>query len=93
MLMYQLLQKHLLIVATRANQSIIDCSLKAIAELDLLKKYNLAVPNSTIDINSVFSKNADNLSQSLVRETRLKFSQNMTNSAAGVFYNITQKKS
>lgn len=36
-LTYQLLQKHLLVVATRLNQLMIDNSLKAITELDLLK--------------------------------------------------------
>jgi len=33
----------------------------------------LAVPNSTFDLNSVFSRNADNLSSSLIKEMRLKF--------------------
>lgn len=61
-LMYQLLQKQLLIVATRANQQMIDQSMKAITELELLQKYSIAVPNSTFDINSVFSRNADSLS-------------------------------
>ena len=36
-LMYQLLQKHLLIVATRLNQLLIDSSLKALSEIELLK--------------------------------------------------------
>ena len=52
----------------------IDNSLKAITELDLLQKYNVAVPNSTFDINNVFSRTADILSSSLIKETRLKFS-------------------
>ena len=92
-LMYQLLQKHLLIIATRVNQLLIDNSLKAIAEIDLLQGFNVAVPNSTFDIASVFSRNADNLSSSLVKQMRLKFGQNMSNSVAKVFYSITQKKS
>jgi len=35
-LMYQMLQKHLLIVATRMNQLLIDNSMKAISEINLL---------------------------------------------------------
>jgi len=35
-LMYQLLQKHLLIVATRLNQLVMDGSMKAMSELTLL---------------------------------------------------------
>lgn len=35
-LMYQLLQKHLLVIATRLNQLLIDNSSKAISELNLL---------------------------------------------------------
>ena len=35
-LTYQLLQKHLLIVATRTNQLLLDNSLKALSEVDLL---------------------------------------------------------
>jgi len=46
----------------------IDSSLKAITELDLLQKHNVAVPNSTFDMNNVFSRNADNLSSSLVKD-------------------------
>ena len=69
-LMYQLLQKHLLIVATRLNQLIIDNSLKAISELNLLQSLSIATPNSTFDPNNVFSRNADNLSTSHVKEVR-----------------------
>lgn len=92
-LMYQLLQKHLLIVATRANQSMIDSSMKAITELELLQKLSISLPNSTFDIHSVFSRNADSLSSSMMREAKLKFGQNMSNSIANVFYSITMKKS
>ena len=61
-LTYQLLQKHLLVVATRTNQLMMDNSMKANSELNLLQAYSVATPNSTFDINSVISTNADNLS-------------------------------
>jgi hypothetical protein len=71
----------------------IDSSLKAITELDLIQKHNVAVPNSTFDVNKVFSRNADNLSSSLVKELRLKYGQNMSSAVANVFYSINKKKS
>lgn len=73
-LMYQLLQKHLLIVATRMNQLVLDSSLKAISEINLLQSLSVATPNSTFDVNNLFSRNADNLSTSMVKDARLKFS-------------------
>lgn len=79
-LIYQLLQKHLLIVATRLNQLIMDNSLKAISEINLLQSSSIATPNSTFDVNSVFSRNADNLSTSHVKEVRQKFAANLSKS-------------
>ena len=52
----------------------IDSSLKAITELDLLQKYSVSVPNSTFDISHVFSRTADILSSSMIKDIRLKFS-------------------
>ena len=91
-LTYQLMHKHLLIVATRLNQLLIDNSMKAISEVNLLQRLGVATPNSTFDIASAFSRNADNLSSNLVKDIRLKFSQNMSNAVANIFYNVTQKK-
>lgn len=70
----------------------IDSSLKAISELNLLQSKSIATPNSTFDINQVFSRNADNLSQSLMKGMKLRFGQNMSNSVASVFYSIVTKK-
>ena len=36
----------------------------------MLQSLSIATPNSTFDINSVFSRNADNLSTSHVKEVR-----------------------
>ena len=91
-LMYQLLQKHLLIVATRINQQLIDTSMKALSELNLLASHSVAAPNSTIDIDSVFSRNAGSLSSAMVRDARLKFGQNMSNACASVFYSVMDRK-
>ena len=58
----------MLIVATRQNQQLIDVSSKAISELNILQKHQLVCPNSTYDINAVFSRNADNISSTLIAE-------------------------
>ena len=87
-LMYQLLQKHLLVIATRLNQLLIDSSSKALSELNLLNEVGIATPNSTFDVNSVFSKNSDSLSNSLMGAVRTKFAQNMSAAVANVFYNV-----
>ena len=79
-------------MATRLNQLLIDSSCKAISELDILARLSITTPNSTFDVSNAFSRNADNLSSSLVREARLKYSQNMSNSVAAVFYDVAQQK-
>lgn len=69
-----------------------DNSLKAMSEISLLQQMSVATPNSTFDINSAFSRNADNLSNSLVKNLRLKYSQNLSASVAQVFYSINDRK-
>ena len=72
------MQKHLLIVATRMNQLLMDNCLKAMSEVELLKNSNISLPNSTIPVLEAFSKNADQLSVSNMKSIRLKFSQNLS---------------
>ena len=76
-LRYQLMQKHLLITATRVNQLMMDNCEKAMSELDLLVPNGgvpISVPNSTINIFDCFSKNADQLSIPNIKTVRSKFS-------------------
>ena len=70
----------------------IDNSHKGITELDIVQKCGVATPNSTVDIATVFSRSSDTLSSSLVKEARLKLSQNLSNMVASVFYNVSQQK-
>ena len=73
-LRYQLMQKHLLIVATRVNQLMMDNCQKAIAETELLKNSNISLPNATINVMDAFSKNADQISFQNIKTIRQKFS-------------------
>ena len=72
-LRYQLMQKHLLIVATRVNQLMMDNCQKAMAEVELLKNSNISLPNTTIPVLEAFSKNADQLSLQNMKSIRAKF--------------------
>ena len=67
----------MLIVATRTNQLLLDNSLKALSEVDLLQGLGIATPNSTFDVASVFARNSDNLSTSALRAVQTKFGNNM----------------
>jgi hypothetical protein len=50
-LSYQLLQKHLLIVATRSNCLLTDSYQRAMSELSLIEKSKIAIPNSIVQYN------------------------------------------
>lgn len=52
---YQILQKHLLIVATRANSIIIDPYAKAFSELNIVQNAKIIIPNSIIDNQKLFA--------------------------------------
>ena len=69
-----------------------DSGLKALTEIDLLKEHQITVPNSTFDPTTCFSKNSDSLSPILMKEVRVKFSQNLTNGVNPVFFNISHRK-
>lgn len=86
------MQKHLLIVATRVNQLMMDPCLKAIAEVELLKNSKLSLPNTTIAVLEAFSKNADQLSDQNMKTIRQKFAQNLSGVVASVFYSVAGKK-
>lgn len=95
-LRYQLMQKHLLIVATRVNQLMMDNCCKALSEVKLLEperaEDKLCLPNSTLQIAEAFQKNADQISAANLRSIRQKFSQNLTSQVASVFFNVAEKK-
>lgn len=55
-LQYQLLQKHLLIVATRMNSLVMDSHVRAFSELNLLQSQRLALPNSIVRYQKVINK-------------------------------------
>jgi len=60
-LQYQLLQKHLLIVATRLNNLILDSHQKATSELNLIASRKMAVPNSVIRYQKIINRHTDTI--------------------------------
>ena len=91
-LAYQIVHKHLLIVGTRLNQLLIDSGMKAVVELDILTRLKIVCPNSTFDVNSIFSRSSENISPTLIKEQRDKFRTNLTSSVGAIFYDVAQKK-
>ena len=77
-LRYQLMQKHLLIVATRTNQLMMDNCMKAIAEVKLLEpekvEDKISIPNTTINPLEAFAKNNDQISYQNLKTLKQKFS-------------------
>jgi hypothetical protein len=71
---YQLMQKQLLIVATRINQLMIDQHCRAFSELKLVEmKARINVPNPTINFAKVFSKSTDTVSAAMISDVRTEF--------------------
>jgi hypothetical protein len=90
------MQKHLLVVATRTNQLMMDNCLKALSEVRLLEPEKTAekisIPNSTIPVLDAFSKNADQINQQNLRNMRAKFASNLSSVVSLVFFNVIAKK-
>jgi hypothetical protein len=92
-LAYQLMQKHLLIVATRVNSLMMNTCLKACSELELLRSHAISTPNSTFDVSNAYSRNSDSLSNSAINEMKSKFMRNLSSVVKDVFFDIKIKKS
>ena len=67
-----------MIVATRANQLMMDNCMKAMAEVKLLEPESVAdkisIPNTTINPLEAFAKNNDQISVQNLKTLRQKFS-------------------
>lgn len=91
-LAYQIMQKHILIVSTRANQLMIDTHQKAITEVNLIQDF-ISVPNSFESVNDYFSRsNRDQISSSNSTKIKQKYVSNMSSMAGSVLYNVMARK-
>jgi hypothetical protein len=78
-LAYQLMQKHLLIVACHTTQLMIDQHKRAISEIDLLRDHKISVPNPMESVNSFYSgNNHDNISTKHLDDYRKDYKSNMS---------------
>jgi hypothetical protein len=91
-LTYQIMQKQLLIVATRINQLLIDHHCRALSELKLVES-DVTVPNTSIDISKVFNRSIDSFSVQQLQEYKTKFKSDLSNIGQLGFYNVTARKS
>ena len=92
-LAYQLMQKHLLIVATRANGLMMNTCQKACTELEMLRNHRISLPNSVFDVNNVYIRNSDSISNSAINEMKSHFMRNLSSVVKDVFFDVKSKKS
>jgi hypothetical protein len=69
---YQLMQKQLLIVATRINASLISSYQRAFSELQLIASSRIAVPNSTVNYSMILNKNMETCNLNYLKSERTK---------------------
>jgi hypothetical protein len=89
---YQLLQKHVLIVATRMNQLLLDYFERALAEISLVQKW-IAVPNNNISYKELLNGEHESINGQALKEERMRVKQNLSSFATPLFYSINGKKS
>lgn len=77
-LQYQLLQKHLLIVATRANALLLDSHVRALTELSLIEKKKIVIPNSIIRYNKILNRNFDTINFNNVKMERSNYKNSLS---------------
>ena len=66
------MQKQLLIIGVRNNSLLLDTHLRALAELELVKKC-YALPNMVIKISNILSKTGDGFSNDGFTKERQRF--------------------
>jgi len=69
----------------------IDTHQRALNELELAKR-GLGVPNSVIKVQQLFCKTGDGFSNEQYVKVKANYSNNLSNNAANVFYQLTIKK-
>jgi len=89
---YQLLQKHLLIVATRINSLLIDSSVRALAELSLLEMKKIMIPNAIVRYQKVLNKSFDSINGTTVKMEQSYYRQNLSSNCHPVMYSVHSKK-
>ena len=88
---FQIMQKQLLIIGVRLNQLLIDTHVRALNELDLVKK-GYSLPNMVIKLQNILSKSGDGFSHDGFQKERQKYQTNLVNEAAQVFYAVAGRK-
>lgn len=66
----QIAHQHLITVAVRTNQILIDKPMKGLQELDLIEKKEITTPNSVVDLMSILGGNSDSTNISLIKTER-----------------------
>ena len=91
-LSYQLMQKQLLIVATRINSHLIDYFQRSMSELNLVQNKRIVVPNSNLNYTSILNWCQETVSSSGLKQERMRIKGNMTSFCLPIFYSVSNKK-
>ena len=88
---YQIMHKHALIAATRCNQTILDHSEKALAEIKMVKR-NMALPNMALSLSSVFSRTSDGIDPGSLSKATGILTTNLQNNVALCIQSVSEWK-
>jgi hypothetical protein len=83
------MQQHLLTVAVRQNDLLVDKSLKGLKELELLVEKNITTPNSSIDLLQIISTSND---AAIIKTEKSRLQQAIIKGLTDCFYMVLSKK-
>jgi hypothetical protein len=88
---YQTMHKHALVVATRANQAVMDPHLRVQSELEMIKQ-NKALPNMALCLSKVFSRTSDGIDTNSYNSMKTLFNSNLDKKVSECIQSITAWK-
>lgn len=89
---YQMMQKQALIVATRTNQIIMDTHLRALQELELVKRGH-ALPNMVIPVSALYTKISEGIDSTNFGKMKSRYTTNLSNNVSSCIVSIGAWKS
>ena len=91
---YQIMQQQLLHVAVVMNQLLIDGSVKAISEVDMLsRKKPFTVPNAILNLPLIISKTTEGCMGDMLAREKTKYKSILSRDVGEAVYLIDRKKS
>ena len=89
---YQVMQQHLLIVAVKTNQFLLDGPQQGLAELDLIEQHQITVPNAVTNINSIQQDFNEGKVKGVEKQERSRMRNTISKSFSDNMYLVLSKK-